>query len=94
MSRSRKKCFWTISKAWYNFKERVFRRRVREELHRVEIELKVDPDADFEASLNHKKMGDWGTKIGMEFDPCNEQGSPYGMTEQEMKEEQERGRRK
>ena len=95
MTRSRKKCFWTISKAWDRFKERRFRKKTKQMVHELEKELVVNPDADFEEALNHKKMGEWGTKIGMEFDSCNERGHPkYSMTEEELKKIKEEGRRK
>ena len=71
MSRSRKKPYYTISKAWDEFKERVFRRLVKAELHNIELEIAFDPDADFEASLEYQKMGDYGTRMGWDVKPAD-----------------------
>ena len=69
MSRSRKKPYYTISKAWSKFKEHMFRRHVKRELRKVEKEIPFDPDADFEVTLDHGKMGSWGTRIGWDTPP-------------------------
>jgi len=63
MSRSRKRhAIITISKAWDKFKERAFRHRVKQTCH----EIKFDPDRDWEeAQLNHRKMGEYGTRFGV-----------------------------
>ena len=92
MSRSRKKCFWTISKAWDRFKERRYRKRVKEAIHEVEKEIRVDPDADFEEAIDHKKMGSWGTKIGLEYDSIKE-GKDVWPEDEQIKHLEE-GRRK
>lgn len=70
MSRSRKKPFATISKAWGKFKERAFRHRVKRACREVEIDF--DPDKDYdELHLDNKKLGDYGTRIGFETPPTD-----------------------
>ena len=69
MSRSRKKPFYTLTKAWDRFKEKMFRHKVRNNLRQVEQEIALNPDADFEASMEYKKMGDWGTRMGWDAKP-------------------------
>lgn len=69
MSRSYKKPWVWISKRWDRFKESAFRRRMKGELRKIEIEIPFDPDADFEASMDYTKMGSWGTKCGWYISP-------------------------
>lgn len=67
MSRSFKKCACvTISKVWSALKERAYRHRVAQALHKIEVGF--DPDADWEeANLTNKGMAEYGTKFGY---PC------------------------
>jgi hypothetical protein len=68
MSRSYKKPFITISKAWDRFKERRYRHRVRRAANEASIDF--DPDRDFEElSLDNKKMGSFGTRMGWDVPP-------------------------
>lgn len=68
MSRSRKKPWNTISKAWTKFKEKAYRRRIKKACYDVKINF--DPDADFdELTLSNKKLGSWGTKMGWAVPP-------------------------
>ena len=69
MTRSRKKPHATISTAWSKFKERMFRRRVKREIQKIEKEILFDPDRDFEESLDYSKMGSWGTRLGFDVMP-------------------------
>lgn len=67
MSRSfKKRACVTISEKWASFKEKAFRRRVKQALHNIEVDF--DPDADWEeANLTNKGMAEYGTKFGF---PC------------------------
>lgn len=66
MSRSRKKPFVWISKAWDKYKQKSLRQKLKKE----EIELRIDPDKDWEeANTLYKKGGDWGTRCGFEVKP-------------------------
>jgi len=85
MSRSRKKPYCVISKAWDKFKEHMFRRCVKQELKRVEKEIPFDPDADFEASLEYSKMGSWGTRMGWDVPPGDGDDTWMRESYEEMK---------
>lgn len=65
MSRSRKKPFVTLTKAWDKFKEHKFRQKTKKQLKEMEIEW--DADKDWE-EYNYKKMGEWGTRLGFKVD--------------------------
>jgi len=68
MSRSVKKAFATISKVWNKSKEHAFRHRIKRALHEVEIDF--NPDDDFEElTMKHKKLREWGTKLGFDIPP-------------------------
>ena len=83
MSRSRKKPWVWISKAWDKHKESSYRRRTRDQLREVEI----DPDKDYEEYWSNKKLGDWGTRCGF--------AEPPGPDDSQwLKDEYERMKRK
>ena len=92
MTRSRKKCFWTLSKPWDKFKESSFRRKTKLHITEIEREIQFNPDKDFEESLEYRKMGDWGTKIGLEYESIKEGSDVW--TEEEQIKHREEGRRK
>jgi hypothetical protein len=68
MSRSRKRwsCIW-LTRRWDRFRERAYRKRMKQVMHDVEIDW--DPDKDWEeANMSHKKaaMAEYGTKCEFE----------------------------
>ena len=75
MTRSRKKPHINISKAWDKFKESMFRHKVKKELLNIEKEIPLNPDRDFEESLEYSKMGSWGTRLGWDVPPQESDGT-------------------
>ena len=69
MTRSRKKPYTTVSKAWDKFKESMFRCKIKKELRNIEKEIPFNPDRDFEETLEYNKMGSWGTRFGWDIPP-------------------------
>jgi len=73
----------------------VVRHRVKQELRTMDWE---EPDEltllDVEADCKEMGLQDWGTKIGMEFDSCDESGGHFGMTREELMKCKKEGRRK
>jgi hypothetical protein len=69
VSRSWKKPFVTISKAWDKFKQRAFRHRIKRACRDAEINF--DPDKDYdELHLTNKKLGEYGTRMGFNVPPA------------------------
>lgn len=93
MSRSRKKCFYTISKRCIDNVHSVARRKVKEALNKMNPK---DPEDDeyliSDADVKELGLEDWGTKMGLEFHNLKESGHVF--TEEEMMEHREEGRRK